>query len=176
MAPSSPAGEEPRTSAQGDASVEYFVRAGEVPDELESVTVTARIVLVDRPDDLGPCYPDVFTGPYKPTVTPIGTPGGDCHRSAPVDVDLTTVDGTRSLGTGTAPGPAGGHALVVTDVTATHENGTSVTAIRGAGVAELVASPTRPSGQSVVEIGLEPAPDGTEYDYWLVAERVERSG
>lgn len=154
------------------ASVEYVVRAGEVPDEFASVTVTFRVVLVDRPTDLGPCYPEVFTGPYKPSITPLATPAGDCRRSDAIAVDLTEVDGERSLGSFEARS-ARGHALIVADVRATYANGTTVAGIRGTGGLELVRSERRPDGSYGVEVGLEPAEERLDYDYWLVAERFE---
>lgn len=164
------------TAAPDPVTVEYRVRAGAVPDEFESVTVTFRAVFVDRTTDLGPCYPEVHSGPYKPTLTPIATPAGGCHRSESVTVDLAELDGTRSLGTFTAPGSASGHALLVTDVTATRRNGTSVTGIKNIGGAELLESPERPAGTHGVNVSVETVEDGRDYDYWLVWERFEPSG
>lgn len=170
---------ETTTPTSRGESVEYLVRAGSVPDEFGSVTVTVRVVFVEDPVDLGRCYPDTFTGPYKPTITPLATPVGDCHRSESVTVELadrTGAAGERSLGTFSVPGSAGGHALVATDIDATARNGTAVTAIKGIGGAELLASPSRPDGSYGVELGLEPAPSGAAYDYWLVADRYDPSG
>ena len=96
------------------------------------MTVTLQVVFVERTSDMGPCWRETSTGPYKPTVTPIAPPEGDCHRSESVTVDLTDLDGERSL-TATAPGRfAAGHALIATNVTATHRNGSTVTGVRGA--------------------------------------------
>lgn len=155
--------------------VEYVVRPGTVPDEFQSVEVTLRVVFVETPGDLGPCYPDIFRGPYKPTLTPLQTPAGECHRSQVVTVDLADLEGDHSLGTFTAPGSVQGHALLVVDVRATLENGTVVERIRGIGGVEAIRSPARPSGTVVARIGLEPAPEDADYDYTLVAEPVDGS-
>ncbi|MFC7195570.1 hypothetical protein ACFQL4_14625 [Halosimplex aquaticum] len=157
-------------------SVEYVVRAGDIPDEFASVEVTFRVVFVDKLRDLGPCYPDVFSGPYKPTLTPLPTPTGECHESQSVTVDVTEVSGERSLGNFSAPGSTSGHALIATEVEATHTNGTAVTTIYGTGGAELIRSDERPSGPYGVEIGFDPAPDGRDYDYWFLHEEYDISG
>lgn len=171
--PESPTATLSPTASPEPTSVTYVVRAGDIPDAFASVEVTFRVVFVDHPDDLGPCYPDVFRGPYKPTLTPLPTPTGECHRSDPITVDLTAVDGTRSLGTFTASGSTRGHALVVTDLDVTLENGTRVSAIKGIGGAELVREPTRPSGSYGVRLGLRPAEPDADYDYYLSETRFD---
>lgn len=167
-------GETPSPTAADGEPVEYVVRAGEIPDEFESVTVTLQVVFAEDAADLGPCYPEVFEGPYKPTITPLATPRGDCHRTDPISVDLAAMDGERSLNR-TGPASATSHALVLTDVSATHRNGTAVTAIRGSGGAELSESPDSPGGVHGVELGIGPAREDVDYDYWLLSESFDPS-
>lgn len=162
----------PTATPTGSVSVEYLIRAGTIPDDFRSVTVTMRVVFVEQPSDMGPCWYETFYGPYKPTPTPIGRPSGDCHRSTPVTVDLTELDGERSLGRVTAPGSfTAGHALIVTNVTATYQNGTAVTGIRGASGKRAAVVEGRPHGQHAVTFSIE-AYEDRDYDYWFVAERA----
>lgn len=163
------------TPTEEPTTVEYRIRPGSTPDEFASVRVTFQVVFVDDERDLGSCYPDVFVGPYKPTITPLPTPAGECHTSEPLTLDLIELTGERSLGNYTAPGSTSGHALVVTDVEATYQNGTAVQTINGMGGAELIRSSTRPVGPYGVQVGIEPAPDGRSYDYWFVHERYDVS-
>jgi hypothetical protein len=156
--------------------VEYRVRAGTVPEEFESVEVTFRVVFPDRETDLGPCYPGVFRGPYKPTLTPIGTPTGDCHRSETVTVDLAELESGRSLGPFDVPGSASGHALLVTGVTATDRNGTTVTDVKNVGGAELLEERASPRGTYGVRVSVESVEDDRDYGYWLVWERFDPAG
>ena len=165
----------PTATADG-APVEYVVRAGEIPDEFGSVTVTLQVYFVEDTDDLGPCYPDVFSGPYEPTITPLPTPAGHCHSSEPLSVDLTEIDGEHSLGNVTAPSQASGHAVIATDVEATHRNGTSITATKGASGAELMRSENPPDGPYGVELGIGSAGHSLDYEYYLGSERFEPAG
>jgi hypothetical protein len=161
-------------ASAGDASVEYVVRPGEVPETVASTTVTLRAVVVEVTDDLGPCYPEVFTGPYKPTITPLPAPEGDCHRSERASVDLAELDGEHSLGAVPVPDAAAGHALVLTGVDATRPDGTAIDAILGIGGLELLESPEPPDGPHGVEIGLEPSNYG--FDYAVMSTRFDPSG
>lgn len=166
---------DPGTASPDGTAVEYVVRPGEIPDGVASVTVTLQAVFVTDTADLGPCYPEVFSGPYKPTITPLRTPSGECLRSEPVTIDLAATEGDRPVEV-TAPARAEGHAVIVTEITATRENGTEVTGIKGTGGVELLAIAERPEGRYGVGIGLERAPDGAPYDYWLERGRFEPSG
>jgi len=149
--------------------VEYAVSTGSIPDDFESVTVTLQVVFVENPADMGPCWRDTFTGPYEPTITPIAPPRGECHRSEPITVDLTELDGERSLSRVTAPGRFdAGHALVATNVTATYRNGTAVTDIRGASGKRVRVVEGSPAGPYRVTLSVE-AYDDRPYDYWFVA-------
>lgn len=163
------------TASPGGTTVEYVVRPGEIPDGVASVTVTLQAVFVTDTADLGPCYPEVFSGPYKPTITPLRTPSGECLRSEPVTIDLAATEDDRPVEV-TAPARARGHALVVTEITATRENGTDVTGIKGTGGVDVLAIPERPEGRYGVEIGLERVENDAAYDYWLVLSRFEPSG
>lgn len=173
----SPTTDTPTPTPAGDVSVEYVLAAGDLPDGLRSANVTLRVVFVEREGDLGPCWSEVFTGPYQPTPTPIPPPEGDCHRSRTASVDLADVEGDRSLGTFTAPASfAAGHGLVVTDATATYENGTTTTAIRGTGGHLANEVRGRPDGRHRVRLRLEAAPAEADYRYQLVSEPVEDAG
>jgi hypothetical protein len=158
------------TTTPQPVGVEYAVRAGSVPDEFESVTVTLRVVFVERTEDMGPCWRETFSGPYEPTITPIAPPTGECYRSEPVTVDLTELDGERSLDRLTAPGRfAAGHALIATNTTATYRNGTTVTGMRGSSDKLVTTVEGRPAGQHRVTLSVA-AYDDRPYGYWLVAE------
>lgn len=116
-------------------SVEYTIESGDVPDKLASVTLTMQVVFVEKGGDFSDntCWRETYTGPYKPETTPIHTPSGECHRTESVTVNLTELDGPKSIEE-TAPGRFDvGHGLIVTDIDATHKNGTSITAINGIG-------------------------------------------
>ncbi|WP_251342016.1 hypothetical protein [Haloplanus halophilus] len=158
------------TPTPSPVGVEYVVRAGTVPENVESVTVTLQVVFVERSEDMGPCWRGTFSGPYEPTITPIAPPSGECRRSEPVTVDLTELDDGRSLGRIAAPGRFdAGHALLVTDVTATYPNGTAATGVRGASGKRVRVASGRPAGRHEVTLSLEAYTD-RPYDYWLVAE------
>lgn len=150
-----------------------MIRSGSIPDEFSSVNVTFHVVFVDRTSDLGPCYSEVFSGPYKPTLTPIGTPVGECSRSPPITVNLAAMTGEVSLGNVTAPEGTSGHALLVTDLTVKHDNGTTVTSIKNIGGAELIRSSNRPDGPYGTELTIETVTDDRSYDYWLVWDRFD---
>lgn len=162
----------PTTASPDPVGVEYVVRPGSVPDEIASVDVTLQVVFVERSDDVGPCWRETFSGPYKPTVTPIAMPRGDCHRSAPVTLDPTELDGERTI-EATAPGRFdAGHALVVTNVTATYRNGTAVSGMRVDERASVVEG--RAAGPYRVRLSIASYRGGDRpYDYWFVAERVD---
>jgi hypothetical protein len=147
-------------------TVEYVVRARQMPDAFASVTVTLQAVSVERAGDLGPCYPEIFSGPYKPTVTPLPTPRGRCERADGVAVDLVEIEDGRTVVIDTAPPWAEAHALVVTDVTATYENG-SEAAVKNAGGFEVFASEKPPTGSYRVELRVGSGPGGVGYDYWI---------
>lgn len=159
------------TAVSDPAGVEYVVRAGAVPDDIASVSITLQVVFVDRRDDVGPCWRETFSGPYKPTVTPIRPPSGDCHRSEPITLDPADIDGERSLGRVTAPGRFdGGHALLVTNVTATHANGTVVDGIRVDKRVSVVEG--APAGPYRVRLSVSSYRGSDRpYDYWVIGER-----
>ncbi|WP_435068143.1 hypothetical protein [Haloplanus sp. C73] len=158
------------TATPTPVTTEYAVSVGSIPDEIRSVEVTLRVVFVEREADIGPCWRETFDGPYKPTTTPIAPPSGECYRSETVSVDLTDLDGERSLGTFRAPGRFdAGHALVATNVTARHENGSVVTGVRGASGKRLSVVRGPPTGPSRVTLSIESYRD-RPYDYWFVVD------
>ncbi|AZH24076.1 hypothetical protein [Haloplanus aerogenes] len=160
----------PPTATPQPVAVEYAVSAGTIPDDIESVEVTLQVVFVERAGDMGPCWRGTFTGPYKPTITPIAPPEGECYRSESVTLDLTALDGERSLGRITAPGRfTAGHALIATNVTATYRNGTTVTGIKDASGKRVRVVDGPPAGPYRVTLSLQ-AYDDRPYDYWFVTE------
>lgn len=114
-----------------NTTVEYVLRAGDLPESVASGTVTVRVVFVENAVDLGPCYPEALGGPYRPTVTPLPPPEGACHRSETRTLDLAALGGERSV-TFEGPASAEGHALVLMDAALRGANGTSVANVRGA--------------------------------------------
>jgi len=167
------------TPPQETVSVYYSVHPGEIPEEVKSVTLTGRVVFVETAQDVARnrCWRKTYSGPFKPTPTPIGLPEGECHRSEPVTVTITARNGTQSLGQFTAPGQFdAGHALIITDVTATRQNGTTITRLQGRDGhrAAIVEGPL--DGSHVVTVGLhawdDPPASGGDY-YALVSEPQE---
>ncbi len=159
------------SQSSGNVSVEYAIEAGDIPDEFESATVTMAVVFVETDSDFSEnaCWRDTYHGPHKPTPTPIGTPSGDCHRSQAVSIDLTTLDGTRTLNA-TAPGQFdAGHGLIVTDLSVTSQNGTERTDISGVGGHRASIVDGNPEGQYQVELAIEQT-DGMGWNYALVSE------
>ncbi|MFB6200723.1 MAG: hypothetical protein ABEI98_01805 [Halorhabdus sp.] len=154
------------TSTSPADSVVYHITGSAAPDELKAATATVRIVLAERGTDLGPCWADVYRGPYQPTITPIATPAGTCHRSDAVAIDLT--DTNRTVST-PVPDDSSGHAFVVTDIRVTLPNGTVTAAIRDTGGQEVHVVDGQPNDSYRVTLRLEPAPDGAPYAYALVS-------
>jgi hypothetical protein len=160
--------EEPTPTVR-QRSVSYVLHRGEIPAELDSVNLTMRIVFVENQEDMGPCWRSTYRGPYKPTPTPIALPEGECYRSAPTSIDLTQVNDTYSLDRVTVPGRfSAGHALIVTNVTATYQNGTRATAIKGIGGKRANVVEGHPDGPYHVELRLDS--ENEWYNYWLIAE------
>jgi len=159
---------------QSAVAVEYDVRAGDVPDALQSLAVTLQVVFVADTDEMTACLRETYTGPYKPTVTPIPTPtAGACRRSESVTVDLADLAGGTSIGPVTAPGShAAGHALIVTDVTATGQDGRTVP-IKGASGHRVRTVEGLDDGPSRVELGLVAGPAEAEYAYELVSTVID---
>ncbi|MFB6074306.1 MAG: hypothetical protein ABEJ89_04775 [Haloarculaceae archaeon] len=156
------------TATGAPVTVEYTITVGDLPDGLDSASATARVVLVETSDDVGPCWRDTFSGPYLPTPTPIARPSGECRRSDPVSVDLTAAGETRTLNVTAPERFDAGHALLVANVTATDENGTAVAVREATGHrANVVEGP--PDDPYRVELTLVAAPAGAEYDYSVVS-------
>jgi len=158
------------TTTPQPVGAEYVVRAGSIPDDFESVEVTLQVVFVERAGDMGPCWRGTFTGPYKPTITPIAPPEGECYRSESVTLDLTDLDGELPLDRVTAPGRfTAGHALIATNVTATYRNGTTVTRMRDASGKRVRVVEGPPTGPYRVTLSVE-AYEDRPYRYWFVTE------
>lgn len=175
-----PAGDEGSNDPKGSStetpestSVEYVVRTGSVPREFAAAIVSLRAVFVDRTDDLGNCYPEVYEGPYAPTITPLKTPAGDCHRSEAFEIDLTDIEGEHSVGDLTAPGSASGHAFIATSVEGCDGDGNAITAIKNTGGAPLLEVTEQPEGAHGVELSIEAVEDDRDYDYWFVWEEFD---
>jgi hypothetical protein len=162
-------------TATGNATAEYVVRAGDLPDEFAAAEVTLQVVFVESAADLGPCYPEVFTGPYRPTITPVPPPEGACYRSETVTLDLAALDGERSL-TFEGPASAEGQALLLTNATLRDANGAAVLDVRGATDTDLVTVEAAPGdGPHGVEVRVD-SYDDREYGYWLFGREFEPSG
>lgn len=153
-----------------DVSVEYEIWAGNIPDSLQSLGVNVQVVFVNERDELTACLRDTYTGPYKPTITPIPAPSSDaCHLSREVAFDLAELEDGTSLGPVTAPGTyTAGHALLVTDVTATIADGETA-AVKGTGGHRATVVEGPPDGPYHVELGVDAAPKEASYDYALVS-------
>lgn len=169
-----PSATETETTSSSAVTVMYNIQVGEVPDALQSLEATLQVVFVADTDAMTACVRDTYTGPYKPAVTPIPTPTRDaCHLSDPVTIDLIQVADGTSIGPITAPGSyAAGHALIVTDVTATSQDSETVP-IKGAGGHRISIVEGRADEPSRVELGLAAGPDAAEYDYELVSTVID---
>lgn len=162
---------DPTTTTAENVSVEYVLDVGEIPDEIGSVEVTLRAVFVEKGTDFdrNRCWRDTYHGPYKPTITPIGTPAGECYRTETVTVELTEVEDGQLLGSFDAPGSfAAGHGLIVTDASAEYRDGSSVDALRGAGGKRVNLVEGRPDDRYRVEFEVG-AYEDRPYRYWLLA-------
>lgn len=161
-------------TSSGTDSVAYTVVAGSLPEAFATLEVTLQVVWLQTPEDTGACWRDTYTGPYKPTVTPIPTPTGECERSSSVTIDLASLDESRRIGPFERPdGFTGGHGLIVTEVTARHANGTSVDGLRGVG--GIRAHVVRGEGAAAYRVTFRvPSYDGW-YDYWLVADTIQKT-
>lgn len=116
------------TATPADFAVEYVVTGGSLPDGVASLTVEFEVVFAERADDLDYCVGALFSSEYEPTATPLPSPVGACRSVTGITVNLTALEGTRSLGPFVAPGRFdGAHALVVNDAVAVYDNGTRVT-------------------------------------------------
>ncbi|ESS05428.1 MAG: hypothetical protein A07HB70_02472 [uncultured archaeon A07HB70] len=159
-------------SAQPAGSVAYAVRAGSFPGGVASATVRLQVVFAEDTDDLGPCYPGAFRGPYEPTITPIPPPSGECHRTETVTLTLTP-GAERTVGPFDAPAGTAGYALLLTDATVRSENGATVAGVRGTTTTDLAETAARPDDErQSVELRIE-AYDDRSYDYWLFGRASE---
>jgi hypothetical protein len=171
---SPPAAGSPTATPGENVSVEYVIESGGVPDEFESVTVSMRVVFTENTDDVrtDSCWRDTYIGPFRPTPTPLPAPDGDCHRAEEISVELTDLNGSQTF-EATAPGRFdGGYALIVTDITATDQNGAWITSIKGieGHRAEINRGP--PDSPKTAEISIQSV-DGRAYDYIIVSEVSE---
>jgi len=116
----------------------------------------------------------VFTGPYRPTVTPLPPSEGACYRSETVTVGLADLDSERTL-TFEGPASAEGHALLLTNATLRDANGSPVPNVRGASNSDLAVVEESPgSGPHGVELRVDSYEDRA-YDYWLFGRAFEPS-
>jgi hypothetical protein len=128
--PATTAGTAAPTATPADFAVEYVVAGGGLPDGVASLTVDFEVVFAQRADDLDYCVGALFSSEYEPTATPLPSPVGECRSVTGLTVNLTALNGTRSLGPFVSPGRFdGAHALVVNDAVAVYDNGTRVTDI-----------------------------------------------
>ncbi|MFC7072477.1 hypothetical protein ACFQJ7_14425 [Halovenus rubra] len=158
-------------SPSENISAEYTIESGGVPEEIESATATMQVTFVESNEDFSrnSCWQETYLGPYKPTPTPISEPSGDCHDSQQVSIDLTELNGTQTLADAAPERFDAGHGLIVTNLTATYRNGTSVDAIKGVGSHRANIVQGHSNSQYSVEIAIEGA-EASGYDYVLVSE------
>lgn len=110
-------------------TVEYVVRAGDLPDEVASANVTMAVAFAES--NIYHCDGDVRSagsgGFSTPTQTPDLDRDLDCLRYGNVTLDLADLNGSRSLGAFSVPSSAvAEYALVVRDVSLTLDDGTVV--------------------------------------------------
>lgn len=144
------------TAEPENVSVEYRLRAGAIADTVAHVYVVFAVYFAEHPEDVYACTDDapLMDNQYDATATPLPTPAGQCERFDGPRVDLTTVNGTRSLGRFNASGAAAGaHTLVVHDVTVVLENGTTANDVYDTDF-RAVTERSAPSGTYGVVIGV----------------------
>ncbi|QPV64089.1 hypothetical protein I7X12_05540 [Halosimplex litoreum] len=108
-------------------TVEYVVRAGELPEGVASANATMAVAFAET--NVYHCDGDFGSGGGfgTPTPTPDLDHDLDCLRYGGLTVDLADLNGSRSLGAFSVPRSAvDEYALVVRDVTVTLDDGTVV--------------------------------------------------
>jgi hypothetical protein len=149
-------------------TVEYVLRAGSVPAEFQSVTVEFEVVFAEQSSDLDECIGTLLGSRYEPTPTALPSPVGGCHSEPVSSVDLAALNGTRTLGSFTAPGRFdGAYALVVRDVVPVYGNGTAPTAVHDTDFLAH-ARQGRGPGRYGVEIGIAKAAADRPWTYAVV--------
>jgi hypothetical protein len=159
-----------------DVSVEYRLRAGAIAEAVAHVYVDFAVYLAERPEDVYACTDDapLMDNRYDATPTPLPTPAGQCERFDVPRVDLAAMNGSRTLGPFEASGTyAGGHTLVVHDVTVVLENGSTAEDVYDTDF-RAVTEQTRPSGPYGVEIGVTDHRDSDQDLRWRFGVDVER--
>jgi|GEM_PF-3006657 len=147
-------------TASDTTTVEYVVRAGDLPDEVAAATVTLAVAFAES--NIYHCDGDFGSGGGfgTPTPTPDLDRDLDCLRYGGLTVDLADLNGSRSLGTFAVPESAvDEYALVARDVVVTLDNGTVVEGV----YAEQFRAHTARDAQSRtvgVEIDLDERPPG----------------
>ena len=165
---STPTNEASQVQSENE-SIEYVIRSGYLPAELEHVNVTFEVVFVEKEGDMDPCLRDTYRGPYKPKITALALPSGECRHTERVTVDLTDIDGNYSLGKFAPDAPySGGHALVISKIAATYKNGSEVRGIKGAGGIRANVEEDPPKDKYIMEVWVESYEDRS-YLYWIKA-------
>jgi hypothetical protein len=149
-----------------DESIEYTIESGNSPEEFASVNVTMQVVFTkgERDFSRNRCWRETYNGPYKPEITAIGTPSGECHRTEQLTVDLTDLNGTQTLEATPPEQFEEGHGLIVTGLSATHRNGTSISTIQGIGGHRANIVEGDSGGQYAVEFAI--GRSSSAYDAW----------
>lgn len=150
-----------------------MVRVGTIPEEFASVIATVQAVFVANATDLGRCYPEVFTGPHKPTPTPIPPPVGECHRSATISFDLADVNESLTLGNLEVPVATSAHAVVLTELHVTHQNGSAIKTVRGLGGEVVFESAHAPKHSHRIVLGIRETDRDVDYEYMVVAQQSD---
>lgn len=164
------------TATPEEVSVEYRLRAGAIADVVTHVYLDLAVYFAEHPEDVYACTDDapLMDNRYDATATPLPTPGGQCERFDVPRVDLVAMNGSRTLGPFEASGTyAGGHTLVVHDVTVVLENGSTAEDVYDTDF-RAVTEQARPSGPYGVEIGVTDYRDSDQDVRWRFGVEVER--
>lgn len=164
------------TAEPEDVSVEYRLRVGDIADTVAHVYVDFAVYFAEHPDDVYACTDaaPLMDNQFDPTPTPLPTPAGECERFDVPRVDLAALNDTRTLGPFTASGTyAGGHSLVVHDVTVVLENGTTAEDVYDTDF-RAITEEVPPSGADGVEISVTDYQDSDENLRWRFGVDADR--
>lgn len=166
----------PETTERGNVSVDYVVRADSIADNVAHVYVDFSVYFAEYAEDIYACTEGapLFENKYDPTPTPIATPAGHCAEFDAPRVDITTLNGTQSLGRFNASARySGGHTLVVNDVTVVLENGTTASDVYDTDF-RAITEQTTPSGIYGIEFSVTDYKDSDRDVLWRYGIDAER--
>lgn len=135
---------------------EYDIDRGTVADTVSHVYVEFGVYTAERASDVIPCTDGapLMDNRYDPTPTPVRTPAGNCTSFDAQRIDLTTLNGSRTLGPFRVPANrANAHTLVVHDVTLVLENGSTASAVYDTDF-RAITETAPPSGTYGIEVNV----------------------